>query len=624
MVQPNDVEGFGNRRSGVVGKPARLVGGYTHPHCRRELQACRSDHPQQARNLAPDRFTPQREGEGSLIPDLSYVKAVIVLAVLALPVGAIAAPDERPNVVFLFADDWGRYAGVYREDALATINDVVHTPNIDALTAQGVTFWDAHASAPSCTPSRAAVLTGRHFYRNGSGSQLFSPWAGEDASDPVFSLESYHQLLEKAGYHTGVTYKTHVPAHLFVSEAHQFNGAGQLFNVFSQVVSRGATASERDEIKRSLLDEVRNNLSEFLAARSDGQPFAWYFSPTNTHRTWTWQSAQRLWALDPDDLQGKMPSFLPDNATIRQDMADYLGEVMAFDAAVAIIVDGLETRGLMDNTLLVLSGDHGAPGFPRGKTNLFDFGTQVPLIVHWPRGIANPGRRIDNPTSLIDLAPTFLEAAGLERQPSMDGRSVLPLLVDGSAVGYSSMGNEFVITGRERHYFSARDDWLPYPSRAIRTKDYLYIRNFKPDRWPMMTPPLTEGEATHGDFDGGPTKRWFASAQHDERYDGLVDLAWGLRPPDELYDLKEDPDQIANLATHPGYADIRERLAARLMDVLEQTGDPRVVGSGDAFDRAPYHLPDIGGPSDWSSGGGGALNGPRGCRYREGRLTCPD
>ena len=495
---------------------------------------------------------------------------------------------ELPNIVFAFADDWGRYASAYREPDRPTINDVVETPNFDALAKNGVLFWDAHVSAPSCTPSRTAVLTGRHFYRNGSGSQLHSPWTGEPQDDPVMQLRSYHQILAEAGYHTGITYKTHVAAHLYGGEEGRYDQAGRRFNRFSQEVSEGESQVDRERITQELLDEVRNNLSGFLEAGSDDQPFAWYFSPTNPHRTWIWESAQQLWGLDPEELKGKMPSFLPDNKTIRQDMADYLGEAMAFDAALGVIVDELAQRGLLENTILVVSGDHGAPGFPRGKTNLFDFGTQVPLLVHWPAGVLGPGRRIENPTSLVDLAPTFLEAVGLPANGDMDGRSLLPVLRDPEAEGFVAAGNEYVVTGRERHVGDARADLLPYPSRALRTKDFLYIRNFKPDRWPMMTPPLSQGLPTHGDFDGGPTKEWFAEIQLDSGYEEAVAWAWGKRPAEELYALREDPDQIHNLAEMDVYDQKRAELAERLMAVLTETGDPRVVGEGDAFDRPPY------------------------------------
>ena len=365
---------------------------------------------------------------------------LLLLTGLAHPQLAEAQEVKRPNIVFAFADDWGRYASAYREPDRPTINDVINTPNFDALAQNGVLFWDAHVSAPSCTPSRTAVLTGRHFYRNGSGSQLHSPWAGQRSEDPVLQLQSYHQLLQDAGYHTGVTYKTHVAMHLFNGKQAQYNRAGKRFNRFSQEVSRGETAEQRASLRQELLDEVRNNLRQFLDSGNEGQPFCWYFSPTNTHRTWVWQSAQPIWGLDPDDLEGKLPAFLPDIDTVRQDMADYLGECMAFDAAVGVIVDELKERGLFENTILVVSGDHGAPGFPRGKTNLFDFGTQVPLVIHWPMGIENPGRRIDNPTSLLDLAPTYLDAVGLPPHDGINGKSLLPILKSAEATGLTHLG----------------------------------------------------------------------------------------------------------------------------------------------------------------------------------------
>ena len=501
---------------------------------------------------------------------------------------AVFAQDDRPNIVFAFADDWGRYASAYREPNRPTVNDLIKTPNFDALAKQGVLFWDAHVSAPSCTPSRTAVLTGRHFYRNGSGSQLHSPWVG-NVPDPVKDLESYHTILQTAGYHTGVTYKTHVSMHLFVNKSHQFNTAGRRVNRFSQQVAKFETPEQRDQAKQVLLDEVRDNLRQFLDAGKQGQPFCWYFSPTNPHRTWAWRSAQKIWGLDPEDLAGRMPKFMPDESVIRQDMADYLGECMAFDAQVGVVIEELKKRDQLDNTILVVSGDHGAPGFPRGKTNLVNFGTQVPLVVHWPRGITNPGRRINNPTSTIDLAPTFLQAAGLEVHKQMDGKSLLPILQDATANGTTPLGNTFVITGRERHHFEGRPDHLPYPSRAIRNKDFLYIRNFKPDRWPQYPPPLRQGKATDGDFDGGPTKEFYARIQHDAKYQTFMDWAIGRRPLEELYDLRSDPDQLQNLAQQAEHLELRENMFQQLMDVLVATEDPRVIGTGDAFDRPPYY-----------------------------------
>lgn len=519
-------------------------------------------------------------------------------ALLMLLLGGLCAPAsaeqaQRPNIIFAFADDWGREASAYREPDRPTISDAVETPHFDTLAKNGVLFWDAHVSAPSCTPSRTAVLTGRHFFRNGSGSQLHSPWSGKPEDDPVKKLESYHTLLEKAGYHTGVTYKTHVSMHLFVSKQHQYNTAGRKVNGFSQFVMQAKDDAEIAGRKQQLLDEVRRNMQSFLDAREEGQPFCWYFSPTNVHRTWVWESAQRMWGINPDDLKGKVPPFMPDHEVIRQDLADYLGEVMAFDAQLGVLIDELKQRGLYENTIIVVSGDHGAPGFPRGKTNLVNFGTQVPLAIHWPKGIKNPGRVVTNPTSTVDLAPTFLQAAGLDVHEQMNGNSLLPILKDGDTKGHSELGNAYVITGRERHVGrpETREGMLPYPSRAIRTKDYLYIRNFKPDRWPQLLPPVTPGLRTHGDLDGGPTKEWYAQIQDDPKYAKYSDWAWGKRPLEEFYDLKADPHQMNNLADSDEHQAAKQKLSKQLMDELEKYEDPRVVGEGDAFDRAPYWKP---------------------------------
>ncbi|MEN1680406.1 MAG: sulfatase [Planctomycetota bacterium] len=516
-------------------------------------------------------------------------KARLAALLLLVLVGRAAAEaDPRPNIVFAFADDWGRYASAYREPDRPTVNDAFETPHFDRLAKSGLLFWDAHVSAPSCSPSRTAVLTGRHFFRNGGGSQLHNPWSGDPAADPVKQLESYHTLLEKAGYHTGVTYKTHVSMHLFVDGKHVFNGAGMRPNRFSQVCSELRDTRKQEDAKRQMLDEARGNFRRFLDAAEPGQPFCWYYSPTNPHRPWVADSGTALWGINPEDLRGKMPRFLPDNEVLRQDFADYLGECKAFDEQVGVIVEELTSRGLLGNTILVVSGDHGAPGFPLGKTNLTDFGTQVPLLIHWPDRLAAPGRVVENPTSLIDLAPTFLEAAGLPVHEQMDGRSLLPIVEDASASGLVPREVPYVITGRERHKVEAREGHLPYPSRAIRTKDYLYIRNFKPERWPQFTPPLTAGLRTHGDLDGGPTKQWYAEVQDDPAYEDAVRRAWGKRAAEELYDLNADVDQMNNLAASPHHQATRQELADQLMQVLIAGQDPRIHGEGDAFDKPPY------------------------------------
>lgn len=165
-------------------------------------------------------------------------------------------------------------------------------------------------------------------------------------------------------------------------------GCGR-FKQFSQNVTKkvreGATL---EAAKQTLYDEVGKNFDAFLAARNAGQPFCYWFGPTNVHRKWVKVSGKTLWNIDPDSLRGKLPPLLPDVPEVREDLADYLGEVQAFDASLGILLKRLEAVGELDNTLVVVSGDHGPPGFPHGKCNLYDcfIGHALGWREGWPCG----------------------------------------------------------------------------------------------------------------------------------------------------------------------------------------------------------------------------------------------
>jgi N-sulfoglucosamine sulfohydrolase len=506
-----------------------------------------------------------------------------------------AAPEaKRPNILFAFADDWGRYASAYAKLEPGGPSDIVSTPNFDRIASEGVLFRNAFVNAPSCTPCRSSLLSGQYFWRTGRAAILQGAvWDG--------SVPSYPLVLNEKGYHIGHTYKVWspgTPANAPYGAAEfAYNKRGSKFNSFSQQVNG---ADDIEQAKRSLLEEVRGNFKDFLAAREDGEPLCYWFGPTNCHRKWIQGSGRELWGLEPNDLKGKMPSFLPDVPVVREDFADYLGEAMAFDAALGVLIEELDRIGELDNTMIAVSGDHGIPGFPNGKCNLYDFGTAVPLAIRWP-GKAPAGRVVDDFVCLPDLAPTFLEAAGEKPLDVMTGRSLVSVLASTKS-GQVDKSRDAVIVGRERHVAAARTGNMPYPQRAIRTKDFLYIRNFKPDRWPMGTGPgygapaapmpslniLTNNTfAAFGDLDASPTKAWIA--MHPKSADGrFFDIAFGLRPAEELFDLRTDPHQTTNLADDEKYASVRKELSARLMKVLKETGDPRVTGDGTTFDKPPF------------------------------------
>ncbi|MGB6222315.1 sulfatase family protein, partial [Haloferula sp.] len=517
------------------------------------------------------------------------MRAFLLLPLLlSLP---LAAEEDRPNILLLFADDLGRYASAYADESLPSPNDITSTPAFDRVAREGALFENAFVSVPSCTPSRTSLNTGRHFFRNGSHSQLHHPWRDE-APDPFDEITGMPVSLQDAGYHIGLTYKLHMDERIIGGKKNIYNKAGARLNSYSQNLSK---AKDKDSTKAAILNEVRGNFRDFLAKRKAGQPFFYSFNPTNTHRKWIKGSGKALWGLDPDRLKGKLPPFMPDNEVTREDFADYLGEGMAFDAACEVILDELKKIGELENTLICISGDHGAPGFPMGKCNVHDFGSRVLLAMSWPQHIA-PGREVKVPVSLIDLAPTFLAAAGVPSKDDPDGENLLPSLAKGAT---DEQLRGWALIGREAHVGSARRGQLPYPVRAIRSSDHLYIINFKPERSPMgdalavTTDSAPDFETltnntrvAFADIDAGPTKAWLVEHRNDEDNVTYTDFAWGKRPAEELYDLRKDRHQIHNLANDPEYREVKARLRTQLVRELESRHDPRL--DNDAFDRSPY------------------------------------
>ena len=504
---------------------------------------------------------------------------------------------DRPNILFAFADDWGRYASIYAEaNGARTPNDLIRTPHFVRVAREGVLFRNAYVTAPSCTPCRSSLLSGQYFFRTGRGAILQG--AVWDSSIP-----SYPLLLEKHGYHIGFTYKVWspgTPANAgYGGAANSYGKAGGSFNGFSQTAtSMIAKGKSVDEAKAELFKQVTGNFDQFLAARKTDQPFCYWFGPTNVHRKWTAGSGKKLWGLDPEKLQGKLPPFLPDVPVVREDFADYLGEAMAFDSALGLLLAKLEEMGELENTLVVVSGDHGAPGFPRGKCNLYDFGTGVALAARW--GKAEGGRVVDDFVNLMDLAPTFLDAGGVAIPDVMTGRSILPVL-QSEKTGLVDPTRTWVITGRERHVAKARAGGLPYPQRALRTQDYLYIINFEPDRYPMGDRNgVLEGKVPshnglvnntfdcYADLDASPTKAFMVEHRNDPKWKAMFELGFGKFPREELYVITDDPHQMNNVAKLEHYTTVRKQLEAQLLTELKRVADPRVSQDPVPFEYPPF------------------------------------
>jgi len=524
------------------------------------------------------------------------------LACVAVLAGActVHADEKRPNILFCFADDWGRYASAYAGfEKFPSANQVVKTPNIDRVAREGVLFKNAFVNAPSCTPCRSAILSGRYFFNTGRAAILQG--AQWDSKIPSFPL-----MLKESGYRIGKSFKVWSPGAPvdapFGGQQFAYQKSGNRANRFSTVVTQMVKDGVKvEDARNKILDEVRGNFTTFLNDGKKGEPWLFWFGPTNVHRKWVKGNGKALWNIDPDSLKGKLPAFLPDVPEVREDFADYLGEVQAFDAYVGVMLKKLEETKQLDNTLIVISGDHGPPGFTHGKCNLYDFGVGVTLVARWPGG--KGGRFVDDFVNLMDLMPTFLEAGGVKAPDGINGKSFLNVIKSDKS-GLVDKTRTHVVTGRERHVAAAREGNVPYPHRALRTKDYLYIRNFEPSRWPMGDPhnisddkspaedKLTNDTyATFLDMDASPTKAWLVLNRKDKKWKPFYDLAFAPRPAEELYDMSKDRDQVKNVAGEKGYAEAKKKMAEQLMDVLKKAGDPRVTDDDKKFEKSPFTDP---------------------------------
>ncbi|MFA6544761.1 MAG: sulfatase [Limisphaerales bacterium] len=496
-----------------------------------------------------------------------------------------AAGKTRPNILFVLADDWGRHASCYRNPARPSENDVIHTPHIDRVAREGMLFNNAFVSVSSCTPSRASIATGCHFWRTGKTAFHTTDPGWDNVADPGAALPGFGAQLQRAGYFLTSSGKTLSPW------VHRNNSLGlpswypALDIPIKENVGLGKYVRDhhvdRDAALKAFERMTRGNVQTVLEkARENKAPFCHIFGPVGTHRGFVKGSGKALWGLDPDSFKGKLPAYL-DLPPGWEDMSDALGEVLTLDQQVGWIVDELEKAGALEHTLLVLAGDNGI-NIPRGKAQVYEHSVHAPLIIRWGAGLRKPGRVVDDFVSLIDLAPTFLEAAGLKSPQGMDGRSLLPLLQSEKS-GQIDPARDAVIVGRERHETSVRPDNSPYPVRAIRTKDFEYVRNFKPERWPC-------GDPSDRSFPGDPLGRggiisWIVAHRDEPSVRPVFDLCYGKRPAEELYDLREDPFMMKNIAADPSCAETKRELSERLMKVLHATNDPRL---DDAFDRPPY------------------------------------
>lgn len=444
----------------------------------------------------------------------------------------------RPNILLCLGDNYSwSHLPPYGCDA-------IQAPNFARVAREGVLFRHAFAPAPSCAPSRSSLLTGQDVWRLEQGANLH----GElPTRFPV-----YPELLEKAGYHVGFTGKGWAPGSLEAS-GRKRNPAGEKFSDFKT----------------------------FLERKPAGQPFCFWYGDIYSN------PLGKPVVKDGVDLERfRIPPFLPDVEATRNDFYYYFQRLRRFDAAVGEMLAALERAGQLENTLIVFTADNGMD-FPRSYPNLYDYGTRMFMAMRWGDRVRG-GRTVEDFVTLTDLAPTFLEAAGVKVPADMTGRSLMPLLRSTSS-GQIDAVRDRVYTARERHAW-ARLGGLGYPMRAVRTGEFLYLRNFEPGRWPAGDPDFAHfTQGVYGDIDRCATKSYMYEHRDDPAVRPLFELSFGRRPAEELYDLRQDPEQMRNVAGQTAYAVVQRQLAEDLMRRLRETGDPRALGQPARWDGYTYH-----------------------------------
>ncbi len=459
---------------------------------------------------------------------------------------------KPPNILFIIADDASMNSfGAYG-------CDWINTPAVDKLAREGVVFTNAYNCNPKCAPARACLLTGMYSWQLKEACNHFPHFPN--------GFAFYPDILMEAGYHVGLTGKGWGPG----TYDRDYNPAGPSY----------------DSIKLDApYTGIRNvdyaaNFEAFLDQNIDGKPFCFWLGTYEPHRPYEKDSWKKV-GKNPDE--SKLPDFYPDNKIIREDLQDYAIEVEWYDLHVGRAVKALEDRGLLENTLILVTSDHGMP-FPRIKGQIYEEGFHVPLVAYW-EGVIQPGRTITDFVSFPDVAPTILEAVDLQIHSQMTGKSFFDILKSKES-GRIDKKRGYVLLGKERHDVGrANQDGidLAYPVRAIRNDTFLYVHNLKPERWPVGNP-----EYGFRNCDNSPTKTYLTCLKPEDHDYPYFELCFGMRPEEELYNIVNDPDCITNLAEEDKYKQIKNQLRKLMESELLKQGDPRMLGTGDVFDKYPY------------------------------------
>lgn len=472
---------------------------------------------------------------------------------------AVANPQtDRPNILIAISDDhsW--------KHTSAEGSPFVDTPNLDRIASGGFRFTNAYSASPGCSPSRAGLLTGQHHW-------MIGPAGTHGSSFPVH-YQTFVDVLEGAGYKVGYTGKGWGPGD-WLAGGRAKNPAGVEYNEVKLKTAPQKGISNTD---------YAGNFQQFMDGRREDEPFYFWFGAHEPHLAYA-----ELGHSDEDLARVQVPDFLPNTQASRSMLLDYADEINHFDTHLGKIIATLEAAGELDNTLIIVTADNGMP-MPRAKSNGYDYGIHVPLAIRWDK-VSEQGKVIEAPVGFVDLSATIVEAAGLEIPEQFVGQSLLGLLNgDIDKLDY----DRAVFSGRERHS-SSRYQNLSYPQRMMRRGDFLIIWSARPELDPagqarnIIDGELSAPHSAYYDIDDSMMKRELIAKRDDPYIGKFFHLAVDKRPEWQIFNVKQDPACLNDLANDPDHAGIYTEYKEQLTETLTATGDPRVLGYGQVWEDYP-------------------------------------
>ena len=483
------------------------------------------------------------------------MRKLSLLFIFIVFTGCKSFDSTPPNILFVISDDQSYpHASIYE-------TKWIKTPGFDRVAKKGLLFNHAYTTNAKCSPSRSSILTGR------------DSWLLEEAANhfPFFPEKfiTFPEVLKKNGYKTGKTGKGWAPGIALKN--------GKKRNLIGEDYSKIKVNPPAKFISNINYFE---NFKNFLDEKKDKEPFLFWVGGLEPHRRYEYQSGIKYGNKKIEEIE-KVPGYWPSSKNVKTDMLDYAFEIEYFDSHLERMIDELEKRDLLENTIIVVTSDNGMP-FPRVKGQVFPFDNRLPLAISWEKGIKNPGRIINDYVSFSDFAPTFLDLAGIDSEKhdmeNFSGVSWKYLFNNDSIF----KKRDYMIIGKERHDVGREND-KGYPVRAIIAGDYFFSINFNPERWPAGNP-----ETGYLNTDGSPTKTEILNLRKEGKKEEYWQYAFGRRPKETLYDIKNDPNCIKNIAEHDKYNSLKDSLKKILTEDLTRNKDPRILGDTKIFDDYPY------------------------------------